>query len=113
VNPFEIEDVIARQEAGAGIYREFIREESMSVGVATFAAGELDTQDPHDEDEIYYVVRGEGAIEIDGVDHPVRPGSVVFVGAEVDHRFHSVTEDIKTLVVFAPAVGSRAAARKG
>jgi len=34
---------------------------------------------------------------------------VLFVPARVEHRFHSITEDLVVLVVFAPAEGSRAA----
>ena len=38
----------------------------------------------------------------------VTPGSVVFVGAGAEHRFHSIEEDLEVLVVFAPPQGSRA-----
>ena len=36
------------------------------------------------------------------------PGSVVFVGTAVEHRFHSIEEDLEMLVVFAPPRRSRA-----
>jgi mannose-6-phosphate isomerase-like protein (cupin superfamily) len=35
-------------------------------------------------------------------DRPVGPGSVIFVPAQVEHRFHSITSDLSVLVVFAP-----------
>jgi len=56
------------------------------------------------------VVSGRGAISVAGEDRPVGPGSVVFVGAKVEHNFHSITEDITIFVVFAPAQGSSAQA---
>ena len=34
---------------------------------------------------------------------PCEPGSVVFVAARVEHRFHSIDERLELLVVFAPA----------
>jgi quercetin dioxygenase-like cupin family protein len=34
---------------------------------------------------------------------PVAPGSLVFVAANVEHRFHTITEDLSILVFFAPA----------
>ena len=40
---------------------------------------------------------------MDGSDHPVSQGDTVFVAAQVEHRFHSITEDLTLLVVFAPA----------
>ena len=56
------------------------------------------------------VVSGRGVISVAGEDRPVGPGSVVFVGAKVEHNFHSITEDITIFVVFAPAQGSSAQA---
>ena len=41
-------------------------------------------------------------------DCAVTPGSVVFVGAGVEHCFHSIEEDLEILVVFAPSQGSKA-----
>ena len=64
---------------------------------------QTDPQTPHAEDEIYHVLGGRGRIEMDGADHPVGPGDTVFVAAGVEHRFHSITEDLTLLVVFAPA----------
>jgi mannose-6-phosphate isomerase-like protein (cupin superfamily) len=48
---------------------------------------------------VMVVVRGRGA--------PVRPDSVVYVSAGVEHRFHSVEEDLHVLVFWAPPYGSR------
>jgi mannose-6-phosphate isomerase-like protein (cupin superfamily) len=41
-------------------------------------------------------------------DGPVRAGSVVYVAAGVDHRFHSIEEDLEVLVFWAPPRGSAA-----
>ena len=45
---------------------------------------------------------------IGGRDRAVSPGSVLFVGAGVEHRFHSIEEDLEILVVFAPPRGLKA-----
>ena len=37
------------------------------------------------------------------------PGGILFVGADVRHRFHGIEEDLTALVFFAPAEGSKAA----
>ena len=55
------------------------------------------------EDEIYYVVSGRGAIVVAGERRPVRPGSIVFVAKEVEHRFVDIEEDLSLLVFFAPS----------
>jgi mannose-6-phosphate isomerase-like protein (cupin superfamily) len=49
---------------------------------------------------------GRGVVEINGVDHLVESGSVIYVPAGVPHQFHNVTESLNVLVVFAPAEGT-------
>jgi quercetin dioxygenase-like cupin family protein len=44
-------------------------------------------------------------ITVGDEDRPVQPGNILFVAADVNHRFHSITEDLLLLVFFAPAEG--------
>ena len=108
MDAFEFSDLVREQGQSGERYLEFLVVPTMSLGVYSLPAGGVDTQQPHTEDEIYYIVSGQATISVDGEDRPVEPGSVVFVGAHVDHRFHSITEDMTILVVFAPARGSQA-----
>jgi len=39
-------------------------------------------------------------------EHAVEPGTLHFVTARAEHRFHSITEDLALLVFFAPAEGT-------
>ena len=84
-------------------FLEFIRKPAISVGLYMLAAGAIDGQSPHTEDEIYYVISGSGIMRVENEDRAVEAGSVIFVGANVEHRFHSITEDLSVLVAFAPA----------
>ena len=104
---FEISDIINQQQQAAKLYLEFLRVPSMSLGLYTLPAGGTDPQKPHAEDEVYYIISGQGAIRVGDEDRAVGPGSVVFVAAGIEHRFHSITEDLKILVFFAPAEGSQ------
>ena len=105
---FEMTDLLSQRAASGQLYLEFFEAPTMSIGVYELAAGSADPQQPHTEDEVYYVVGGRGQVRIDGEDSEISSGSVVFVGAGVEHRFHSITEDLKLLVVFAPPRGSGA-----
>jgi mannose-6-phosphate isomerase-like protein (cupin superfamily) len=87
-------------------YREFLRESTMSAGVYVLAAGAEDRQLPHEEDEVYYVVSGEGMLRRGEENLPVRTGMVHFVEARLPHRFHSITKELVLLVVFAPPEGT-------
>jgi mannose-6-phosphate isomerase-like protein (cupin superfamily) len=83
-------------------WAEWVRSGLLSAGVYRVAAGTPDTQTPHDEDEVYVVLRGVAALVVDDVPHPVRAGTLAFVPARMAHRFVDVTEDLEVAVVFAP-----------
>jgi quercetin dioxygenase-like cupin family protein len=95
---------LSRLRAQSGrLYHEFLRVPTMSVGVYEIAAGGVDPQQPHTEDELYYVVRGRASITVGAGEQAVEAGSLVFVAANVEHRFHDITEELTVLVFFAPA----------
>lgn len=100
---FEI-DRLEKQRAQTGkSYLEFLRSPAMSAGVYTLPAGGADQQKPHREDEMYYVVRGRARMRAGSNDQEVCPGSVIFVAAQVEHRFYDIVEELVVLVFFAPA----------
>jgi quercetin dioxygenase-like cupin family protein len=88
------------------IYREFLRVPALSMGLYQHAIDAAVPQQPHGEDEMYFVISGRGMIEVGGTDHAVSSGSVVYVPARVPHHFHTVTEPLQVLVLFAPAEGT-------
>ncbi|HTZ61327.1 MAG TPA: cupin domain-containing protein [Thermoplasmata archaeon] len=102
-----IEVEAGKAKRGDG-YAEFLRVATLSVGVYVLPAGGVDRQSPHTEDEIYYVVRGHGTLRHGNEESPANPGDVLFVPAREAHRFHSITEELVLLVVFAPPEGSAA-----
>jgi mannose-6-phosphate isomerase-like protein (cupin superfamily) len=103
VDAFELADVL-RQRADAGrLYHEFIRTHDLSVGVYVLPAGGTDPQGPHTEDEVYYVVSGTATVSVGDEERQIRTGSVVFVGADVPHKFHDIEEELVLLVFFGPA----------
>ena len=97
---FEIAQIIEKQQQSGKLYLEFLRVPSLSMGLYALPAGSEDPQHPHDEDEVYYIVSGQGSVRVADEDRAVKPGSVVFVAAKVEHYFHSITEDLKILVFF-------------
>lgn len=103
---FAIDDVRTAASDHDDLYHEFLREESLSVGLYTIPAGDPDPQDPHTEDEVYHVLSGRARFEHGDETYPVGPGDVIYVGRGEDHRFVDVEETLETLVVFAPAEGT-------
>jgi mannose-6-phosphate isomerase-like protein (cupin superfamily) len=85
---------------------EFLRTASLSTGVYHLKAGQADPQQPHLEDEVYYVVSGRAFFRAGLEQQPVAPGSLIYVERNVEHRFLEITEDLTVLVFFAPPEGS-------
>ena len=83
-------------------YHEFLRRRGMSLGIYVLPVGGTDRQHPHASDEVYVVLRGHGALQVQGKAHEVRRGSVVSVDHGEEHRFVDITEDLHVLVIFAP-----------
>ena len=107
---FEIDAVLAAHAHAGELYHEFLRVPDLSMGLYVLPAGSTDPQQPHTEDEVYYVLSGRGQIRVEGEDRVVQAGSLVYVKTGDDHRFHTITEDLRILVFFAPARRSRAVA---
>jgi mannose-6-phosphate isomerase-like protein (cupin superfamily) len=102
MNAYELSKISQQQAESDKPYLQFINEGTMSLGLYALGAGADDTQSPHTEDEIYYVVSGRASIVAAGEWRPVQPGSIVFVAKEVEHRFVDIEEDLSILVFFAP-----------
>ena len=102
MEPTAVESLASQLEATDESFVEFLRRDSMSLGVYRLEAGATDTQDPHDEDEAYYVVSGTAKIQIGDDAYPVEAGDVVYVDRGVEHAFFDIETDLVTLVFFAP-----------
>ena len=108
MDAFELADIAAEREASGRPYLEFITVPDLSVGLYVLAVGQPDLQQPHTEDEVYYVISGRGRVTVGEDVRDVQPGSIVFVAAAVPHGFHDIAEDLTLFVAFGPAEGSRA-----
>jgi len=100
---FRIDELESQRQRAGKSYLEFLRIPAMSAGLYTLPPGSVDPQKPHREDEMYYVVRGRARVRVGSNDQPVSAGSVLFVAAEVPHRFYDIAEELVVLVFFAPA----------
>lgn len=103
----EISELLAARRRAGERYHEFLRVPSLSLGIYELPKGGRDTQSPHEQDEIYYVVRGRAKVRVDSEDREVRPGSIIYVPARMEHRFHHIRERLSLLVFFTPAESDR------
>jgi mannose-6-phosphate isomerase-like protein (cupin superfamily) len=60
----------------------------------------VDDQQPHTQDELYFVVRGSGTFVCGEERVDFQTGDALFAAAGVEHRFVDFTDDFETWVVF-------------
>ena len=104
---FDLVTVLEKREQAGQPWLEFLRVPALSAGVYHLKAGQEDRQQPHSEDEVYYVVSGRGRFRAGSEQRAVAAGTVLFVERRLEHRFFDITEDLTVLVFFAPAEGSQ------
>ena len=102
---FELAELAERQRRGDDLYLEFLRVPALNCGLYVLPAGGQDPQQPHDEDEVYYVIGGRASFVCEGQERAVGPGSILYVEAGADHRFFDIDEELTILVFFASASG--------
>ena len=57
-------------------------------------------QTPHDQDELYFVVRGHGVLFHDGKREAFAAGDAMFIAAGTEHRFEDFSVDLTVWVAF-------------
>jgi mannose-6-phosphate isomerase-like protein (cupin superfamily) len=57
-------------------------------------------QEPHDQDEIYAVIRGTGALVWEGNRQSFGPGDLLFIAAGVAHHYEGFGEDLALWRIF-------------
>ena len=100
---FELAPLLEERKQSKKPYLEFLKVPDLSMGLYVLPAGGVDAQLPHTEDEVYCVMNGRAQIKVADEDRDVQAGSIVYVAKNVEHKFHSIEEELTLLVFFAPA----------
>lgn len=74
--------------------------ENGEMYIEIYQPKKVDLQKPHDQDEIYVVISGNGIFYNNGERRPFKAGDIIFVPAGIEHRFEDFTGDFKTWVIF-------------
>jgi len=104
---FPLGTLLDERRAGGASWLEFLRVADLSAGIYVLAAGSVDGQQPHTEDEVYVVLGGRARFTAGDDTSDVAAGDTIFVPALVPHRFHDIEEELRLIVVFAPPEQSR------
>lgn len=80
--------------------RYFVALNRGTLEVGLYAPEGTDPQQPHEQDECYVILEGEGRFTMGDETVPFRPGDFFFVPADVPHRFLDFDESFKAWVIF-------------
>jgi mannose-6-phosphate isomerase-like protein (cupin superfamily) len=94
---FDYGDVAER--LGPGGYEVVYETARLQVGVYVLAAPEPDRQEPHEWDELYFVLEGSGTLRVGEEELQLERGAAAFVPARAHHHFEAF-DRIVLLVVF-------------
>jgi len=97
---FDVSNSIKKIKKSDMYFHTFINKSSLAAGVLVLKPGEEDTQVPHDIDEVYYVISGDGFLKIKNKDYKVSKDKVFFVAKNVEHYFHGNKKELKVLYFF-------------
>jgi len=98
---FELQDLVSRLKKEDGYFLDFLKVRRLEAGIILLHPGERDTQEPHMADELYFIIEGSGFIEFGRNKRAIKKGSVIFIPANMHHKFYDNDEDIVVLYMFA------------
>lgn len=97
---FDITEYIDKVRNDPNFFHTFINRQSLAVGVLVLQPGEDDTQEPHESDEVYFIIKGDGFLQIKNKDYPIKENKMYFVAKDIEHYFHGNTKELIVLYFF-------------
>jgi mannose-6-phosphate isomerase-like protein (cupin superfamily) len=97
---FDTKQYLKNLGKGKSYFHTFINKENLAAGIIRLEPGQEDAQTPHESDEVYYIVNGNGFLNIAGKDYAVSEGMSYYVGKDIEHRFHGNTKELVVLYFF-------------
>ncbi|MFZ8922367.1 MAG: cupin domain-containing protein [Nitrosopumilaceae archaeon] len=97
---YDVSKYIEKIKNSNEYFHTFINKQSLAAGVLVLQPGEEDTQEPHQSDEVYFIIKGNGFLKIKNKDYPVEQNKMYFVGKEIEHYFHGNTKELIVLYFF-------------
>jgi mannose-6-phosphate isomerase-like protein (cupin superfamily) len=93
-----ITEALAKLTEQHKLFVELFRHGSLSVEV--YKPSGTDNQQPHNKDEVYVIISGNGDFLNGTTITPFQKGDFLFVPAGVEHRFLNFSKDFSTWVIF-------------
>ncbi|WIV66884.1 cupin domain-containing protein [Natrialbaceae archaeon AArc-T1-2] len=99
-----ITDTLDDLEPGELQHKEVLEAGPITVDVGKYPADSAAPKNPHNEEELYYVLSGSGKIRVGDDTHDIEAGDLVYVEPSLEHDFFKITEDITVMIILGPAI---------
>jgi len=100
---FDLSTYLGKIKKSSTYFHTFINRDSLAAGVLVLQPGEQDTQEPHQSDEVYFIISGDGFLKIQNKDYKISKDKLFFVAKNVEHNFYGNTKELKVLYFFGGA----------
>ena len=97
---FNVNEYIEKIKKSSDYFHTFINNENLAAGVLVLQPEEKDTQEPHDSDEVYFILNGNGFLKIKDIDYQVSENNLYFVEKNTKHFFHGNSKELTALYFF-------------
>ena len=97
---YDTNDYIRKINKGNSYFDTFLNKENIAAGILILKPGEEDTQLPHDSDEMYYILEGDGFLKIKNKDYVLKKGKAFFVPKDTKHYFFGNKKKLSVLYFF-------------
>lgn len=95
-----IKEIINQIKEDKGYYKSWIDNDQMDIGVLYLEPKREDTQLPHNRDEIYFILEGDGKFDIGMETHLIEENCFYFVPKGTDHKLKENTKRIIAIYFF-------------
>jgi len=97
---YNISDYIEKIKTTNSYFNTFINTKNLAAGILVLQPGEKDTQEPHESDEVYFIIKGDGFLKIKNKDYLIEKNKMYFVKKKTDHFFHDNKKELVVLYFF-------------
>jgi len=97
---YNTNDYIRKINSNTSYFNTFLNKETLAAGILILKPGEEDTQLPHESDEMYYILEGDGCLKIKNKDYSIKKGKAFFVPKNTEHFFFGNKKKLMVLYFF-------------
>jgi mannose-6-phosphate isomerase-like protein (cupin superfamily) len=97
---FDIKKYIDKIKNSDNYFHTFINHTNIAAGILVLKPGQTDTQTPHDSDELYYIISGDGFLKINNRDYEITEGNAYYVQKDTPHKFFGNKNELRVLYFF-------------